>query len=207
VSGARVIVGMSGGVDSSVTALKLRESGESIAGLFMQNWAEDGSGDCRAEDDRRDAVAVCGRLGIPIHFRDFSSEYWAGVFEHFLAEYAAGRTPNPDVLCNREIKFKQFARYALALGGDLIATGHYARGWPDGSDVPAALAADPAAGDFRLCKSRDRSSSAYEAKRPRLNSDRPKRVGLNPSSGPSKRSSGSMPPPEYTLRPPAVYLS
>ena len=70
-------------------------AGEPIAGLFMQNWADDGSGDCRAEDDRRDAVAVCGRLGIPIHFRDFSSEYWAGVFEHFLAEYAAGRTPNP----------------------------------------------------------------------------------------------------------------
>ena len=74
----------------------------------MQNWADDGSGDCRAEDDRRDAVAVCGLLGIPFHFRDFSSEYWQGVFEHFLAEYAAGRTPNPDVLCNREVKFKHF---------------------------------------------------------------------------------------------------
>jgi tRNA-specific 2-thiouridylase len=126
-STARVIVGMSGGVDSSVAALRLRETDESIAGLFMQNWADDGSGDCRAEDDRRDAVAVCGRLGIPIHFRDFSSEYWSGVFEHFLAEYAAGRTPNPDVLCNREIKFKFFLDAARDLGAEFIATGHYAR--------------------------------------------------------------------------------
>ena len=126
-SGARTIVGMSGGVDSSVAALSLQQSGESIAGLFMRNWAEDGSGDCRAEDDRRDAVAVCGRLGIPMHFRDFSSEYWDGVFAHFLEEYAAGRTPNPDVLCNREIKFKHFLDAARELGADFIATGHYAR--------------------------------------------------------------------------------
>jgi tRNA-specific 2-thiouridylase len=126
-SAPRTIVGMSGGVDSSVAALQLREAGEPIAGLFMRNWAEDGSGDCRAEDDRRDAVAVCGRLGIPMHFRDFSSEYWAGVFAHFLDEYAAGRTPNPDVLCNREIKFKHFLDAARELGADFIATGHYAR--------------------------------------------------------------------------------
>ncbi|HEY5804455.1 MAG TPA: tRNA 2-thiouridine(34) synthase MnmA [Lysobacter sp.] len=123
----RTIVGMSGGVDSSVAALHLRDAGEPIAGLFMQNWADDGSGDCRAEDDRRDAVAVSGRLGIQIHFRDFSGEYWAGVFEHFLAEYAAGRTPNPDVLCNREIKFKHFLDAARELGAQYIATGHYAR--------------------------------------------------------------------------------
>src|SRR5688500_869869 len=126
-STASTIVGMSGGVDSSVAALLLRRSGEQIAGLFMHNWADDGSGDCRAEDDRRDAVAVCGRLGIPIHFRDFSSEYWDGVFQHFLAEYAAGRTPNPDVLCNREIKFRHFLDAARALGAERIATGHYAR--------------------------------------------------------------------------------
>lgn len=126
-SNARTIVGMSGGVDSSVAALLLRDAGEPIAGLFMQNWADDGSGTCRAEDDRRDAVAVCGRLGIPIHFRDFSGEYWGGVFEHFLAEYAAGRTPNPDVLCNREIKFKHFLDAARDLGAEFIATGHYAR--------------------------------------------------------------------------------
>jgi tRNA-specific 2-thiouridylase len=126
-SNARVIVGMSGGVDSSVAALCLRDAGEPIAGLFMQNWDDDGSGDCRAEDDRRDAVAVCGRLGIPIHFRDFSNEYWDGVFAHFLDEYAAGRTPNPDVLCNREIKFKHFLDAAHELGAEFIATGHYAR--------------------------------------------------------------------------------
>jgi tRNA-specific 2-thiouridylase len=121
------IVGMSGGVDSSVAALLLRDSGKPIAGLFMQNWAADDSGDCRAEDDRRDAVAVSGRLGIPIHFRDFSKEYLDGVFAHFLDEYAAGRTPNPDVLCNREIKFKHFLDAARALGAERIATGHYAR--------------------------------------------------------------------------------
>jgi tRNA-specific 2-thiouridylase len=122
-----VIVGMSGGVDSSVAALLLRDAGEAVSGLFMDNWADDGSGHCRADEDRRDAVAVCGRLGIPIHFRDFSQQYWAGVFEHFLAEYAAGRTPNPDVLCNREIKFKHFLDAARGLGADRIATGHYAR--------------------------------------------------------------------------------
>jgi len=123
----RVIVGVSGGVDSSVAALRLVQQGEPVAGLFMQNWADDSSGDCRAEDDRRDAVAVCGRLGIPFHFRDFSQEYWQGVFEHFLAEYAAGRTPNPDVLCNREVKFKHFLDAARELGAEKIATGHYAR--------------------------------------------------------------------------------
>ncbi len=126
-SSPRVIVGISGGVDSSVAALQLVQQGEAVAGLFMQNWADDGSGECRAEEDRRDAVAVCGKLGIPFHFRDFSSEYWAGVFEHFLAEYAAGRTPNPDVLCNREVKFKHFLDAARDLGAEQIATGHYAR--------------------------------------------------------------------------------
>ena len=125
--GARVMVGMSGGVDSSVAALLLKSAGERIAGLFMQNWDEDDSGDCRAEDDRRDALAVCGRLGIPFHARNFAGEYWSGVFEHFLAEYRAGRTPNPDVLCNREIKFKAFLDEAQALGAEQIATGHYAR--------------------------------------------------------------------------------
>ena len=141
---ANTIVGMSGGVDSSVAALLLRDSGEALSGLFMQNWADDGSGDCRAEDDRRDAVAVSGRLGLPIHFRDFSGEYWAGVFEHFVAEYAAGRTPNPDVLCNREIKFKYFLDAARELGADYIATGHYAR-------------VDEVDGRFRLLRALDRS--------------------------------------------------
>lgn len=124
---ARIIVGMSGGVDSSVAALLLQRAGESIAGLFMRNWNDDGQGDCRAEDDRRDAVAVCGRLGLRLHFRDFSRQYWDEVFQHFLSEYAAGRTPNPDVLCNREVKFKHFLHAALELGAERIATGHYAR--------------------------------------------------------------------------------
>ena len=138
----RTVVGMSGGVDSSVAALLLREGGEPLAGLFMQNWADDGSGDCRADEDRRDAVAVCGRLGIPIHFRDFSREYWDGVFAHFLAEYAAGRTPNPDVLCNREIKFKHFLDAAHALGAERIATGHYARVEHDNGRARLLRAAD-----------------------------------------------------------------
>jgi tRNA-specific 2-thiouridylase len=136
------IIGMSGGVDSSVAALRLLETGEPVAGLFMQNWADDGSGDCRAEDDRRDAVSVCGRLGLPLHFRDFSGEYWAGVFEHFLAEYAAGRTPNPDVLCNREIKFKHFLDAARELGAQYIATGHYARVECQGDQYRLLRAAD-----------------------------------------------------------------
>jgi tRNA-specific 2-thiouridylase len=108
----------------------------------MDNWADDGSGECRAEDDRRDAVAVCGRLGIPIHFRDFSREYWDGVFAHFIAEYAAGRTPNPDVLCNREIKFKHFLDAARELGADGIATGHYARTAREGGQWRLLRAAD-----------------------------------------------------------------
>ena len=123
---------MSGGVDSSVAALMLRDAGEAVAGLFMDNWADDGTSDCRADDDRRDAVAVCGRLGIALHVRDFTREYWDGVFSHFVAEYAAGRTPNPDVLCNREIKFRHFLDAARALGAERIATGHYARSARDG---------------------------------------------------------------------------
>jgi tRNA-specific 2-thiouridylase len=123
----KVMLGVSGGVDSSVAALLLKQSGVDVAGLFMQNWEDDGSGDCRAEDDRKDAVAVCGQLGIPFHARNFAREYWDGVFQHFIAEYRAGRTPNPDVLCNREIKFKTFLDEAHALGAERIATGHYAR--------------------------------------------------------------------------------
>jgi tRNA-uridine 2-sulfurtransferase len=124
----KVMLGISGGVDSSVAALLLQRSGYELEGLFMQNWEEDDrSGPCTADADRKDAVAVCGRLGIPFHARNFAAEYWDGVFEHFLAEYRAGRTPNPDVLCNREIKFKTFLDEARALGADKIATGHYAR--------------------------------------------------------------------------------
>ena len=142
---ADVIVGMSGGVDSSVAALLLRDAGERVAGLFMDNWADDGSGDCRADEDRRDAVAVCGRLGLPLHVRDFSREYWDGVFSHFVAEYAAGRTPNPDVLCNREIKFRHFLDAARELGAARIATGHYARtGRAEDGSWQLLRAVDPA---------------------------------------------------------------
>ena len=124
----KVMLGISGGVDSSVAALLLQQAGYEVEGLFMQNWEEDDrSGPCTADADRKDAVAVCGRLGIPFHARNFAAEYWDGVFEHFLAEYRAGRTPNPDVLCNREIKFKTFLDEARALGAEKIATGHYAR--------------------------------------------------------------------------------
>ena len=119
---------MSGGVDSSVAALLLRDAGEPVAGLFMQNWDDDGSGDCRADDDRRDARRGLRPARHAVPLRAISPrEYWDGVFEHFLAEYAAGRTPNPDVLCNREIKFKHFLDDARELGAERIATGHYAR--------------------------------------------------------------------------------
>jgi tRNA-specific 2-thiouridylase len=124
----KVVAGVSGGVDSAVAALLLQQSGCEVEGLFMQNWEEDDrGGPCSSDADRKDAVAVCGRLGIRFHARNFAAEYWEGVFEHFLAEYRAGRTPNPDVLCNREIKFKTFLDEARALGADKIATGHYAR--------------------------------------------------------------------------------
>jgi tRNA-specific 2-thiouridylase len=124
----RVIVGLSGGVDSSVSALLLQEAGYEVEGLFMKNWEEDdGNEYCTAKQDLQDAQAVADRLKIPLHQANFAAEYWDNVFDHFLAEYQAGRTPNPDILCNREIKFKVFLDYALLLGADFIATGHYAR--------------------------------------------------------------------------------
>jgi tRNA-specific 2-thiouridylase len=131
---ARIIVGMSGGVDSSVTALLLQQQGYQIEGLFMKNWEGDDTDDyCPARQDMLDAQQVCDKLGIPLHIRNFSKQYWDGVFAHFLAEYEAGRTPNPDILCNKEIKFKAFLDEALALGAAGIATGHYARiGHQDG---------------------------------------------------------------------------
>lgn len=123
-----VIVGMSGGVDSSVAALLLQQQGYRVEGLFMKNWEEDDDAEyCAAAVDLADARAVCARLGIPLHTINFSAEYWERVFSHFLAEYSAGRTPNPDILCNKEIKFRAFLDHALHLGADAIATGHYAR--------------------------------------------------------------------------------
>lgn len=123
----RVIVGMSGGVDSSVAALLLIEQGYAVEGLFMFNWAEDEQGYCTAAEDFQDAARVCDELNIPLHRADFSAEYRERVFKYFLQEYAVGRTPNPDVLCNREIKFKSFLEHAHRLGANQIATGHYAR--------------------------------------------------------------------------------
>lgn len=117
---------MSGGVDSSVSALLLLEAGYRVTGVFMQNWEDDDEA-CTARQDYRDAAGVAETLGIPLETVNFAEEYWAGVFEHFLAEYRAGRTPNPDVLCNREIKFKAFLDFAEQRGADAIATGHYVR--------------------------------------------------------------------------------
>jgi len=122
----KVIIGMSGGVDSSVAALKLLEEGHDVTGLFMKNWDEDdGSEYCTAKEDLADAQQVSDTLGIELKTVNFATEYWDNVFEDFLSEYAAGRTPNPDILCNREIKFKAFLDYAIELGADYIATGHY----------------------------------------------------------------------------------
>ena len=125
----KVIVGMSGGVDSSVSAFILQQQGYQVEGLFMKNWEEDDDTDyCTAAADLADAQAVCDKLGIHLHKINFAAEYWDNVFEHFLSEYRAGRTPNPDILCNKEIKFKAFLEYAAEdLGADYIATGHYVR--------------------------------------------------------------------------------
>ncbi len=121
-----VVVGMSGGVDSSVTAALLKEQGYNVIGLFMHNWEEDDEdGCCTAVSDYEDVKRVCNKLDIPYYSVNFAKEYRERVFSYFLAEYSAGRTPNPDVLCNREIKFGPFLEYALKLGADYIATGHY----------------------------------------------------------------------------------
>ena len=143
-AGARVIVGMSGGVDSSVAALLLQKQGYRVEGLFMKNWEEDdGTEYCTAKEDFADAQAVANRLGIPLHGANFAAEYWDNVFEHFLSEYQAGRTPNPDILCNREIKFKAFLDYALQLGADFIATGHYVRRGTDHGTTTLLKGHDP----------------------------------------------------------------
>ncbi|WP_438335686.1 tRNA 2-thiouridine(34) synthase MnmA [Edwardsiella tarda] len=125
----KVIVGMSGGVDSSVSAYLLQQQGYQVAGLFMKNWEEDDNDEyCSAAADLADAQAVCDKLGIELHTVNFAAEYWDNVFELFLQEYRAGRTPNPDILCNKEIKFKAFLEFAAEdLGADYIATGHYVR--------------------------------------------------------------------------------
>ncbi len=141
----RITIGMSGGVDSSVAALLLKRDGHAITGVFMLNWEDDDpESGCHADADRKDALAVCAKLGIPFHGSNFAAEYRTRVFAHFLDEYRAGRTPNPDVVCNREIKFGTFLEAARADGAEKIATGHYARNAFEG-------------GRWKLLRARDRA--------------------------------------------------
>lgn len=145
-AGARVIVGLSGGVDSAVAALLLKDAGWDVQGLFMSNWEEDDDAYCTAAQDYQDARAVAAELGIPLHRASFAGEYRERVFATFLAEHVAGRTPNPDVLCNREIKFGVGLTWARRLGADYFATGHYARLVPT-ADGPGLFKARDAAKD------------------------------------------------------------
>lgn len=139
----KIIIGLSGGVDSAVAALTLLEQGHEVEGLFMKNWEEDDDAEyCAAAEDLADARQVADRLGIKLHTVNFSAEYWDRVFELFLAEYRAGRTPNPDVLCNREIKFRAFLDFAMDLGAEAIATGHYADMQQDAAGCHLMMAAD-----------------------------------------------------------------
>ena len=134
-SNPHVIVAISGGVDSAVTAMLLKQAGVNVSAIFMKNWNEpDDYGNCRWEDDVADALSVCEKLDIPLNTVDLSQAYWDDVFVDFLREYQRGRTPNPDILCNREVKFKAFLRYVSDLGGDVIATGHYAQIEADDGD-------------------------------------------------------------------------
>ena len=126
-SQTRVVVGMSGGVDSSVTALLLKRQGYDVVGVFMKNWDDtDENGVCTATEDYKDVAKVASQIGIPYYSVNFEKEYWDRVFTYFINEYKKGRTPNPDVICNKEIKFKAFIEYATQLGADYVATGHYA---------------------------------------------------------------------------------
>src|SRR5699024_6789164 len=128
-----VVVGMSGGVDSSVTAKLLLEQGYNVIGIFMKNWDDtDEFGVCTATEDYVDVRKVAEEIGIPYYSVNFEKEYYNRVFEYFLDEYKRGRTPNPDVMCNKEIKFKAFLDHAMKLGADYVATGHYARVNHDG---------------------------------------------------------------------------
>ena len=138
----RVVVGLSGGVDSAVAALLLKREGHEVVGVFMKNWEDDGDLHCTSREDLVDAAAVADLIGIELEAVNFAAEYRERVFAHFLREYRAGRTPNPDVLCNSEIKFRAFLDHALALGAARIATGHYARVRRTGAGVELLKAAD-----------------------------------------------------------------
>ena len=141
---ARIVVGMSGGVDSSVAALLLKRAGHEVIGVFMKNWEEqDENGVCTSEQDWVDVRAVCDVIGIPYYAVNFAKEYRERVFSYFLAEYGAGRTPNPDVLCNREIKFKAFLDFAMKLGADKLATGHFANLREHGGQMQLLRGVDP----------------------------------------------------------------
>ena len=141
---------MSGGVDSSVAALLLINEGYQVEGLFMKNWDEDdGTEYCTAKEDLADAQSVAEKLKIPLHTANFAAEYWDNVFEHFLNEFNAGRTPNPDILCNREIKFKVFLEYAKILGADFIATGHYVQRIDKNIDLSTSIT-NPEFNQFKL---------------------------------------------------------
>ena len=140
----KIVVGISGGVDSSVAALLLAEQGYDVECIFMKNWEDQDEEICTSANDYNDALQVCNILGLPIHSVNFSKEYWDKVFSYFLSEYEAGRTPNPDVLCNREIKFKAFLNYAMKLGINKIATGHYAK-------------IDSKNSEYRLLKGKDKN--------------------------------------------------
>ncbi len=160
--GSQICVGLSGGVDSAVAAAVLCQQGHNVTGLFMKNWDEDdGTEYCTAKEDLADAQRVADHLGIELVTANFAAEYWDNVFESFLEGYRRGETPNPDVLCNREIKFKQFSRYARSLGADFVATGHYARSAIH-DDGPALMRAADAGKDqtyFLLGINRDELAS------------------------------------------------
>ncbi|HWD35003.1 MAG TPA: tRNA 2-thiouridine(34) synthase MnmA, partial [Casimicrobiaceae bacterium] len=147
-SGERVVVGMSGGVDSSVAAWLLKQQGYDVVVVFMKNWEDDDDDEyCSSREDLVDAASVADVIGIELDAVNFAAEYRERVFAHFLRDYSAGRTPNPDVLCNSEIKFRAFLDHALALGADRIATGHYARARHDARGRVELLKARDAAKD------------------------------------------------------------
>src|SRR5580692_9117276 len=155
-----VVVGVSGGVDSAVAALLLKEAGHCVEGLFMSNWEDDEDSYCTTASDWQDARRVCDTLKIPLHRASFAGEYRERVFAHFLREYAAGRTPNPDVLCNREIKFGVCLDYMHRLGATRVATGHYARLEGEGPELRLRKAADASKDQSYFLHAVDRAALA-----------------------------------------------